>query len=170
MFITSLRILTGKNQTSAITKSTNMNIWVVGTANVLYKRFLTETKFSKKMKQLLAKLRSLWYVHFVITILFVLTLASDMAALYGNDAFSILVLPTKKRYSSFLKKVFVFQKICFKVKVLKTFKIFSDCHIKTCRSLKRRAILKIPSTVFRRTYALSVGMKMKPLRKSVFQC
>ena len=25
---------------------------------------------------------------------------------------------------------------------------FTDCHIKTCRSLKRRAILKIPSTVF----------------------
>ena len=71
-----------------------------------------------------------------------------MAVLYGNDAFSILVLSTKKRYSSFLKKVFVFQKICFKVKVLKTFETFTDCYIKTCRSLKRRAILKIPSTVF----------------------
>ena len=55
----------------------------------------------------------------------------------------------KKRYSSFLEKVFVFQKICFKVKVLKTFETFTDCrHIKTCRYLKRRAILKIPSTVF----------------------
>ena len=51
-----------------------------------------------------------------------------MAVLYGNDAFTILVLSTKKRYSSFLKKVFVFQKIYFKVKVLKTFKIFTDCH------------------------------------------
>ena len=47
-----------------------------------------------------------------------------------------------------LKNVFVFQKICFKVKVLKTFKIFIDCHIKTYQSLKRKAILKIPSTVF----------------------
>ena len=46
-----------------------------------------------------------------------------MIALYGSDAFSILVLSTKKRYSSFSKKVFVFQKTCFKVKVLKTFKI-----------------------------------------------
>ena len=46
----------------------------------------------------------------------------------------------------FLKKIFVFHKIC--IQVLKTFKIFSDCHIKTCRSLKRRGILKIPSTVF----------------------
>ena len=49
------------------------------------------------------------------------------------------------------------------------FKISTDCHIKICRSLKRRAILKIPSTVFRRTYALSVGYKTKPLRESVFQ-
>ena len=62
--------------------------------------------------------------------------------------FSILVVSTKKRYSSFLKKVFVFQKICFKVKVLETFENVPDCHIKTCRSLEWRAILKIPSTVF----------------------
>ena len=67
----------------------------------------------------------------------VLKLASDMAVLTGNDALAIFVASTKIRYSRFLKKVFVFQKICFKVKVLKT-----------CRSLKRRAILKIPSTVF----------------------
>ena len=32
-----------------------------------------------------------------------------MVVLYGNDAFSILVLSTKKRYSSFLKKFFVFR-------------------------------------------------------------
>ena len=68
--------------------------------------------------------------------------------LYGNDAFSILVLSTKKRYSSFLKKIFVFEKICFKVKYWKRLKIFTDCYIRTCRSLKRGAILKIPSTVF----------------------
>ena len=37
--------------------------------------------------------------------------------------------------------------ICFKVKILKTLKISGGCHIKTCRSLTRRAILKIPSTV-----------------------
>ena len=51
-------------------------------------------------------------MHFVLIILFVLTLAAE------NDTFSILVLSTKKRYSSFSKKVFVFQKICFKIKVL----------------------------------------------------
>ena len=31
------------------------------------------------------------------------------------------------------------------------FKIFTDCHLKTFRSLKRRDILKISSTVFRGT-------------------
>ena len=97
------------------------------------------------------------------------TLASDRAVLKGNDVFSILVLSTKKQCSSFLKKVFIFQKICLKVKVLKTFKIFTGCHIKTCWSLKQRAILKISSTFFKRTYALSAGFKMKPLRKSIFQ-
>ena len=67
-----------------------------------------------------------------------------MAVFYENDALSILVLSTKKGYSSFLKKVFIFQKSCFKVKVLKTFKIFTDCRIKTCQSLKWRNISKIP--------------------------
>ena len=88
--------------------------------------------------------------HYVVTMLFVLTFPSDMAVLYGNDAFSILVCRTKKRCSSFLKNVFIFQRICFKFKVLKTFKHFTNHHIKTCRSLKRRAILKIPSTVFQK--------------------
>ena len=80
----------------------------------------------------------------------------------------ILVLSTKKRYSCVLKRVCVFQKFFFKVKVMKKFKLSSDCRIKTCQSLKRRAILEIPSAVFRRTYALSVDFKMKLLRKSVF--
>ena len=146
-----------------------MDIWVVGTLT-LFKSSKTWNKFSKKIKQPLAKLNSLRQVYFVVAILFVLTLTSDRAVLNGSDVFSILVVSTKKRYSSFLKKVFVFQKICFKVKVLKTFETLTDCHIKTCRFLKRRAILKIPSAVFRRTYALSVGFKMITLRKSVSKC
>ena len=99
-----------------------------------------------------------------------LTLASDMTVFYGNDAFSILLLSTKKRHSIFLKKAFIFQKICFKFKVLKTFKISTACHIKTCRSLKWRAILKMSSILFKRTYALYVGFKMKSPRKSDLQC
>ena len=71
-----------------------------------------------------------------------------MAVLYGNDAFSILVLSTEKQLTSFLKKVFVIQKIWFKVKVLKTFKTSSDCHIKIYQSIKQRAILKIPNAIF----------------------
>ena len=88
-----------------------------------------------------------------------------MAVLNGNDAFSILVLSTKKRYSNLLKKAFGFQKVCFKAEVLRMFKGCTDCHIKTCWSLKRRAILKIPKTAFRRTYALSVNYKM--LKKAI---
>ena len=52
-----------------------------------------------------------------------LTLAYDKAVFNGNGVFSILVASTKKRYSSFLKNVFAFQKICFKVKVLKMFEL-----------------------------------------------
>ena len=51
-------------------------------------------------------------------------------------------LSTKKCFSSFLKRVSVFQKICLKIEALKSFKISSNCHIRTCWSLKRRAILK----------------------------
>ena len=39
---------------------------------------------------------------------------------------SMALLGTKKRYSSVLKKVLVLQETCFRVKVSKTFKIFSD--------------------------------------------
>ena len=76
-----------------------------------------------------------------------LNITSDMVVLYENDALSILVLSTKKRYSSFLKKGFIFEKIDFKVKLLTTLKISTDCHIKTCWSLKRRGIFKIPITI-----------------------
>ena len=40
---------------------------------------------------------------------------TDRSVLYRNVAVSFLQLSTKKRYSSFLKKVFVFQKIYFTV-------------------------------------------------------
>ena len=39
---------------------------------------------------------------FLLTILFVLTYASDMTVSYRNNAFSILLLSTKKQCSSFL--------------------------------------------------------------------
>ena len=77
----------------------------------------------------------------MLTITFVLTLVFDMAVLYRNDLLSILILSIKKRYSSFLKKVSFFQKITFKV--LKTFKIYIACHIKTLQCLKSRAICRV---------------------------
>ena len=83
--------------------------------------------------------RDYMYHSICLTILFVLN---------GNNVFSILVVSTKKCYPSFLKKVIIFQKICFKVKVLKTFETLTDGHIKTCRFLKRRIILKSASTIF----------------------
>ena len=43
-----------------------------------------------------------------------------------------------------LNKVFVFQKIFLKVKILKTFSIFSDCHLRTGLFFRQKAILEIP--------------------------
>ena len=68
----------------------------------------------------------------------------------------------------FLKILLVLRKTCFKVKVLKTLKIFRDCHIKLWKlvdPLNERFFKK-----FYVTYVLSVGIKMKPLRLSVFLC
>ena len=93
-------------------------------------------------------------LYFTLPILFVLTLSSDRTVLYGSVPFSILVLSTKKRYNSFLKKVFLFQKFCFKIKLLKKFKISSNCDIKHV-DLSNAGLFK-QSTVpfFRGTYAL----------------
>ena len=98
----------------------------------------------------------------------VITMASDMAVLYGNDAYSILVLSSKKQYSSFLIKVFIFQKIYFKVTVLKTFKVFTDCHIKTCRSLKRGSILKIPIIIVQKSLCSFCWLYIETSKKKHF--
>ena len=131
-----------------LAKSRNMGIWVIGTSNQLFIRVPRMKQNFQKNKVVTAKTPFFVIGPFCTHHSICLNMASDMAVLYGNDAFSISVLSTKKRYSSFLRKVFVFQKICFKVKVLKSFKISTDCYIKTCWSLKRRVILKIPGTVF----------------------
>ena len=47
----------------------------------------------------MVKLRSLSYVHFVVGILFALSLAFDRSVLYGNVVLSIVVLSTKKQDS-----------------------------------------------------------------------
>ena len=115
---------TPSNKTEALVKSVNLHIWAIGILNQLFiKDSSTQIKFSKKWSPF----------------------CTPHSIFYGNVALSFVVLWAKKQYSSFLRKVLAFRKTCFKVKVLKTFKIPSDCHIKAFRSLKRRAILKIPS-------------------------
>ena len=119
------------NETLAFAKSMNMNIWVVGTSNQLF-----TTNFSKKKKKNSCWQNSIFcdrsilyspfyclsvFDHFMNLALKGLIFVSDSAVLYGNVSFSIFLYSTKKLYSSLLKKVLVFQKICFKVKVLKTF-------------------------------------------------
>ena len=123
----------------------HLGCWYI--KSTLYKKLLNWNKIFKKNKVVTGK-----------TLLFVigpflhhsicLKILSDLPVLYGNGAFLILVLSTKKRYSNFLKRVCVFRKIYFTVKVLKMFEILTDCHIKTCRSRKRRAVVKIHSTIF----------------------
>ena len=80
-----------------------------------------------------------------------------------NIALSILVLATKKSWSSFLKRVCIFQKICFKVKIFKMFKISSDCYIKTCRSLKRRAIFRSsrPEVFFKKDFLRNFAEQLR---------
>ena len=53
---------------------------------------------------------------------------------------------------------------------MKTFKISSKCHIKTCRSLKRGLFWRSLVPLFRRIYAITVGFKMQLLRKSALLC
>ena len=77
------------NKTPALTKSINMDIWVVGTPNQL-----TETKLSKH-KIVTAKAPFSVIGPFCNHHLFALTLASDRVVLHENVAFSILVLSTK---------------------------------------------------------------------------
>ena len=90
-----------------------------------------------------------------------------MKVLYGNDAFSILVLDLK-RVLQFFEKGFRFPENYFKLKVLKTSNISTDCHIKTCRSRKRRAILKIPSTVFEKNLCSFRWLKKETFEKKHF--
>ena len=53
---------------------------------------------------------------------------------------------------------------------MKTFKISGHCLIKICASLKWRAILKIPNSIFREICDLLPDSKMKPLGISIFLC
>ena len=87
------------------------NSYIKSTIN---KRFLYTNWISVVV--IVTKLRSLWLVHFVLLIQFILTLAFDRVILYGNIALSIVVPSVEKRCASFLKKALVFQKFFSKLK------------------------------------------------------
>ena len=114
----------------------------------IYKRLLQWNWILKTIREFLEKLRSFCKVNFLLPILFVLTLVFTRAVWYRNVAFSIIVLSSKKRHSSFLKKDLFFQKTCLKAKVIRTLKIPSDYRVKICRSLERKAILKVSLVPF----------------------
>ena len=124
-------------------KSVNMYIWAILVLNELFTRdSYTQIRFSKKMKQLVANIHSLWWVHFALPIQFVLILAFVLTFSFASYCFEL-----KSDPPVFFRKGLVFQKTFFKVKILKTFKISCDCHIKPCLSLKRRAFFKNPKNL-----------------------
>ena len=133
-----------------------MGIWVICTSNQL-SVFTLKLNFEKNMvisdKNPFSVLCT---PHFTASIL-----ASHKGVLYENMTFSIIVLSTKRQCWFFL--FFIFQKTLFKVTALKTFIIFSDCHMKICQSLKQRAVLKVHIYVLPRNYVLYAGFKMEPL-------
>ena len=124
-----------------------MGIWVVGTLiQIFIKSSYTETKFSKKessqQKNFVLYDRFILYTPFYLSEHQQLTAQICMKMCLQSQYFQV------KSTSGFKIKVLVFQKTCFKVKVLITLRISSNCHIKICQSLKRKAILKIPGIVF----------------------
>ena len=127
-----------------------MDIWVFGTSNQLLMRdSSTPTKFSKEKENSYSQ-NSVLCATFVLYSPFYL---SEHWPLRELDCMEMLCF--QSQYSElkigtpvFCKGFCVFQKICFKGKVPKTFKISSLYHIKTCRLLKWRAVLEIPSTFF----------------------
>ena len=106
---THLRILTGKKQRQIkLQHLQKVGIWISGSLvhqiNSLKEVFKLKQNFQKNK---VVTVKTPFYHDrpiFVLTILFNLSLASDMAVLYENDAFSILVLSTKKQCSSFFEK------------------------------------------------------------------
>ena len=83
-----LKILTGKKHPQIKLK-------------FLQKEVLKMQSDFQKNKEVIGKLRCFWKLHFVFLIIFVLTSVFDKAVLYGNVAFSILVLSSKKQHARF---------------------------------------------------------------------
>ena len=128
------------------------------------KELLKLKKNSKKIKYLLAKLHSLWRVHFVVVILFVLTLTSDRAVFNGHDVFSILLVSTKLW---FLRKSLSFsRKFVSNLKYWKRLKLPLTLTWNMPISQTESYFEKSLVPFFRRIYAYSVDFKMKTLKET----
>ena len=133
------RILTGKkahsNKTPPLTKSMNLGIWVNDTF-MLYKRLLYwNNTFKKKNNKVITGKTPLFVIGPFRT---AHSICLDIKFWQGNFVWKCYVSNLStfnwKAVPQFFAKAFAFQKICFKVKALKTLKISADYHIKTCRS------------------------------------
>ena len=106
---------TTSNKTQALTK---VWIWTFGKLffnqiNYWLIRFLTLKLNFQKNKVITGKTE--FFVTGLFRVLFVLTFAFDKAVLHGNIVLSIEVLSSNKRYPSFSRKPFIFQKTCFSI-------------------------------------------------------
>ena len=102
-----------KNKTQELTKSMNMNIWILSILNQLFVRgSYTEIKFSKN-KVVSGKTPHFVIGPFCIPHSICLNIDFWKQVLYGNVTFSIVVLSTKKWNSSFSKKAFCFSQNLF---------------------------------------------------------
>ena len=127
------------NKTQVPTKSMNVDIWVTGTLIQLFIRgSTTQIEFPRKLCG--------------ITPFFLIgpfctphSMCLHIGFYQNSFAWKCCTFNcssvNQKRVLRILKRFYFFRK-------LKTLKISCDSHIKRCRSPKRRAILKIPSTIF----------------------
>ena len=125
-------------------RNVRLTIVVISTKKRYSRHFLKDFSFTESL--FLKTFKIVFKISSVIgplcsPILFVLTLTYVS---YENDAFSMLVLSTKKRDSIFLKRVFIFQKIFFKVKNVQNFQWLSQ---KTYRP-RREGCLENPDNLF----------------------
>ena len=131
------------DKASTLSKSMNMDIWVVGRSNQL---FILVSKLEKNFrKKKVATGKTLFFVvgPFCTPHSIYLNIGFWQSSLVWKCCVVNLYFQLKNAPPVFWKGFAFFQKICFKVKKLKTFKISSDFHIKTCPSFKW-----IPSTDF----------------------
>ena len=133
-----------------------MSICVVGASNQLFRRRSTLKQNFQKKKVVTGK-----------TSPFVIGRLWTCCSICLNIGFwqGSFVSRNTKRYSRSLENVFVFQKISFKDKELKTFKISRGYHVKRYRISQTEGYFENPwSCFFIRVHVLSLGFEMKPLR------